>query len=713
MALTYEELINAMVTHESIKEVLRLIEAHWGLERRPVGEGSYQIIGSSDLHRFVEEVEASLDRDASGFTAVCMLEHAVDMLLNETISLHEYRIGASEETKKTLALLAQIESIIRSPEVVAVRTAINRMVAGSVDGIGVAASVRSACESLVAGSDFGGLMNKAAAWLKGAISRQFSRTDTKGDKFLLNEWIYGFSNMEAVVRAVHAQPVDGVSLCMVFENPLEYSYFVIAAKVGNAVYTFNENNGLGNREQLHRRRNPGRDLDRRLEDNYFPYSIFDMDVVSTASGSGQQLKAKLPEGMSTAVVLHDGHAHQIRKIVDLQPVEIVWLVLLTYRLKQDAWDNRLDIPDLSFTGSMVNLGLPSGEEVKNASIVLAGGQKCEITAPALHDIAHLASKDWKAHGWEQEPCGHNQALVADVLSDIPSAVVDESSLRLLRRGKAEKFAKAENEGGRRTHIGKFGEVQTFSATLAGGHVVGTKREIEQLQIYEARKRLAASVQTILNRDFSEKQSEVWEWLQRRVSTPEMLDRIQAMAVDGVFMARGLESSSVRFGNTEDVKDKGSNIVRVRDVNSNGGKASRGYYLYGASKPIILFHEKNTGHYGELCAFSGVQKRSKTPFWLVNIEPETNSALCDLLMCKPEDLPRPIRRWTTAQRYIGNSILSHIDPVDMIENPWCGVSIAVAFYLSENSLKRWREMKQNGEALPAFRPWVIASAAQET
>lgn len=101
--------------------------------------------------------------------------------------------------------------------------------------------------------------------------RQFSRGERRSSEFKLSRNIYMFDNLDSIIRACISENLNGIMLSYVKDSEeLANSYFSFVIKNGDNMYILTD---MPQRNiPVYISRCPGRDMSRRIEANYFPYS---------------------------------------------------------------------------------------------------------------------------------------------------------------------------------------------------------------------------------------------------------------------------------------------------------------------------------------------------------------------------------------------------------------------------------------------------------
>jgi hypothetical protein len=83
-------------------------------------------------------------------------------------------------------------------------------------------------------------------------------------------------------------------------------------------------------------------------------------------------------------------------------------------------------------------------------------------------------------------------------------------------------------------------------------------------------------------------------------------------------------------------------------------------------------------------FTGKGKATK----VAEFYPDSHYCLADLAGVKPDDLPEVLRHWTSFSSYVGNSILSPVDPMNWyLKNPWRRILFRVRLNMSDSTYRK--------------------------
>lgn len=545
----------------------------------------------------------------------------------------------------------------------------------------------------------------------------------------LNYKIWEFWNINSLVRAMVAQKIPGLSLCLIRdpEDPLQ-SYFVFACSNGQTVTILTDKRDEEHPDQRYMTRKPGRMLSEQADQGFFPYQLLELTLDKFGRFDGVRARKGLVPINVEAVALSD--------FTRIEPYQVIWLGYMFDLIRHEYFVERRLLPELSYTGEQVRepLGLVSGDK----ALVAAGTYK-PLELPRIKRDDLDTDKLEEKGQWRVTPTRHNQWMIERYGEQVPEEAFDvvgkeADDLTLLLGDVHKQHGRLSDSEARDLHDGHEFTAEVTHPIQALVVRTATKRELDRPffdrekpvedikglrptdfgtadhlrlnQEWAARSNQTILVQRLAEKDFEETYLEVYEWVRQRLEANQdiLLDHMARMEFQLPKHPRktfGHDTDTVEAGNALRMAE--GREWRTAFGGSYIGTPSPRFYISGEGVGCNTLWEQWWKHQkGErpvkpnavYCADRTDIKA--TVFGAVTARiPEAVALLCG---CTVEELPWQLQVYSLDEPYSGNSILSRVDPAEWkLHNPWGNrfartpqFTISVGFALCKNAFHTRRK-----------------------
>lgn len=210
---------------------------------------------------------------------------------------------------------------------------------------------------------------------------------------------------------------------------------------------------------------------------------------------------------------------------------------------------------------------------------------------------------------------------------------------------------------------------------------GTAHELRYRQEWIARYNMAVAIQEMNHQEFRKNGDKIWNLFiymieNRKAEIIQMA--IQGKLVHGKLVHEGFATIS---------SEEKTSYVKTKLFDKWYSEYTWGCYKVG---------NRNCNKAEYKCNLTG-----KSPTVVLEVSPSTAEDLAFLAGITVEELPEQLRHWTKERCYVGNSILSNIDPFDwVIKDEYDDLNFNMCFFLSKQAYNNLRE----GAGLPKDEFW---------
>lgn len=345
------------------------------------------------------------------------------------------------------------------------------------------------------------------------------------------------------------------------------------------------------------------------------------------------------------------------------------------------------------------------EELSHAgSGTVTKTKKNQILVPGSAVVPYITREDMTKENFDigneedgirgRESTGQNDWLEERYSDQVPEEIfnlVGEDAYLMLTDGSAFEPSKMLTDDKRaeiECHNSAFltGEDEKIVSIYEGVQTTsfGKPEEMDADRRWLARFNQAKHIQMLADEEFEARKEEIWAWYEERVRANA--DMFLEAAARGSLSGEILKSRGT-FDKAAAEGDLVSQWYRKNDCP---------WYLPNDTGCVRLYDHRHgvspvTGHrtWGKLhCHVSGQAASVWTLF-----KPYTANSLALLAGCAVSDLPDVLQHWLRSERYVGNSILDRLDPMDAhLKNPWISCCFYVVLGLSKQQFNHMLKIR---------------------
>jgi hypothetical protein len=668
---------------EAQAKVLEKAVADWeALTRTKLGEGKQTLL----TYGTVDKVKEALALDPSGMTALKILRAQTEEYAQQVGYTIQEMADNPEEVLGRVKAFNSLRKAIQSLPYVDVHSQFNLRVREALkayDCLTPTVNTLLKNESEMAYVQRDALRAieelREDVFFKGALT-------TTPCKF--NPALYLFWDINSLLRILGNSKESGITLCLIQDtDQAEASHFGFAIKQGSNLILVSDKPRFDNPEQAHQQASRGgsRELGRRAERLRFPYQQFGTNINYKGQATTQ-----LP-GINTPAPIQK-EAIKLADINSLPADSTIWLVMVFDLLREKYWKKASQITDkpLSYTGDMIEQPLALADSLSQALTVVdykpLQFSPFTATEDVLTDKVEFKVTKTRQNEW-MEQLYHKQVPV-ELLNPLPdhNPVLPKHLLTL------PKDAGFYTESLHKQYLERL-ETYKLRKTYWG-----SPTELKHTHTWVARKNFAQTIEIAAKADFQKKASEVQAWYKDRVL------KNREFWLEGLLQGRlELPSLPKESQGTWHIGTRTTQRVQKNALNFHmrGDEGRPNHYMNDAfGKALFLFGgwaDKN--HNTPLCYF-----QPKAAHEMAYIFPDCPEAIAALAGCKVEELPIYLQHWYSHELYHGNNILTDVDPLETVENPWLsGFSPRIYIRFARSSVKAL--MKSRG--MKIHNPWDTA------
>lgn len=508
---------------------------------------------------------------------------------------------------------------------------------------------------------------------------QFSRGDDGFDEMYSTKSITQFDDINTLLLYLRSDMAkDGVFLNLIGDpDDFRFSYFAFVVKRGDNVFLISDKEKLPsvNYRQTGRGRGKDRDFAERVAAHWFPYEV----IVEVDEENARWVRTS--NQYAKDIVLREGMWSIVADVDDILPQERIWYAIVLSLLQQKYFGNTVTHEsELSYTNIMAE----SGEETNETALAITT-KFSETELSKVYNTVDIG--DLNTHSpieeygdiWDSPPQG-----IFQWMEDRYKPNIQKYTAKSLLRAPGETRVLYIDSGDIATN-----PVEDKWAFANGDKYYrladvrlsdwGTKDEVKKSVAFAARHAAARMVYSLAYEEYENRKTELKNWY--RDALEDNMESIKRAIAKGELIA------TVTTHYTDFVKGQSGNVRRENILsfhdrnNANGRFWSVGGYYRTCFYRGRMFLQKELK-----CYFTG-----KHPSIAASFDVNNYNAICDVTGLKRNELPDVLQNYNKHHPYTGNNILSTLDPMDNIKDPFSeNFNLNFVVYLSKSHLNKLRK-----------------------
>lgn len=486
--------------------------------------------------------------------------------------------------------------------------------------------------------------------------------------------VHEFWNINSLIHTMaNDATLSGISLNLI-RDPLDTSsYFAFGIKNGGTLTILTDKPSYVHPLQKYITRRPGREMSQRISKNHFPYDLLDIEEDSRGD-------VYMKQGNSTDVVVYQPVLRPLKKLKELAPDEVIWIVMMFSLIKEKFWDKDFQTKELSYTGEMA---VDKNTLMKNMDSLSLRNYNALELKPVKNE--EVLSENLQ-NNWSSSPTGKNDWMEKRYGNKANETILNlighNQQVPLLGESQSiHEISRTEFEV--RTNPFMGNDIKKKELMKLDTTIFGTKEEIRKTQIWTARYNKALVIQQEADKEFKAREQEIRNFFYERLKKNQ--ENILKAIAHGEMIAPQKDDVWGALGDSPETKNK--NILRLL-------KSEDREFLY-RKVGKKLFTEREDRHYG--CYVNG----SKATI-VAQIRPNTPEALALICDCEVSELPDVLQEWLDVEIYSGNHLLQNVDPMEWVaKNPWREMKFDIEVHLSKSA---YNDL-QKRYGVPANKFWL--------
>ena len=494
------------------------------------------------------------------------------------------------------------------------------------------------------------------------------------------KFVYQWANVNSMLNAMTTMP-SGVTVNLI-RHPTEplQSYFVFAIRNGGKIFMFTDREAEAHPLQAQMIRRPDRVLAARSQRHWFPYQLLGYKV-------NDQGDIYFPPIDGRSLVRYQKVALPIAPIAELESQQVIWIAMMLDLIVDKFWLQGYRAPALSYTGEMIKIATPLLDAAKAANLPVPVYQKLDLRPLTVADVRSGAIQEKDVgkfgHGknlWLEQRYAH---LVKDDILNLVAAPDVKLIQPMDHQGQLGEVVALEDKKERNLFMSELDELNKRRVHLEvmPASAFGTAECLEADRKFLARANFAENINRFAWQEYERRKDEIISWVRARVTANK--ENLLPMFLEKEVWVTSPKRDTFddgASGRYDSATGQRQFMERV-PIAGDEGKNRRDYLYTEYTNGSLWFHSGNRGR-KYLCF-----ETSAPAYWLVKFVPETTEHLAMLCGCSIAELPDVLQHWTQLAKYVGNSILSRIDPMEWkVKNPWNELPFTLLYFVSVSGLK---------------------------
>jgi hypothetical protein len=527
------------------------------------------------------------------------------------------------------------------------------------------------------------------------------------DQAKVNHLVLGFDSIEDLISLAHQIPT-GFSLCCILRPHVSDSYFVMVVRNGDRIIALTDKGNYTHplQEARMRQRND-RYNHERIDRSHFPYDLLNLKW----SDNGRDSRADAPRNQLAT----ESSLWSLGTLADLNNWDLLWLHMFIDQCIKRYFDDARSEPPIAL-GSMARIphswiGDSNAEQLPvpaQYEVQLDRVPSAQLTTEFMTSLEPGWATKPNPNRWMERRFGAEVPIEALY---IPTAAMEISEGRadLIKDADGIKLVPKQAEST------PFYRPNVLSLVPTDVTALSTPERVRRDMYFLARYNQAQVIQHLAKEDYSARQAEMQQWCfdAMAANMPNIIDDLIALNHERFWLDREELSGEVELLRSELKGSSGGDSQPV-EIPLNQGRGIRLSYIpprhrfapdrktgpsLAKSMGLELYELHST-----VCALDQEEEANVCLY----LTTDTILDIVNITGLSVSDIPVELHS-RGIKTYVGNSILSRIDPMASIKNPWDELRLSFILPLSLSALKKRR--REMGLSTP--RSGLLESFAEES
>ncbi len=638
------------------------------------------------LRQSFEEIQEAIDLDASGITATFLLRHLINQYLDERSFTLKELIHSPSEVQAALAKPKQLLELLNHPQTQSLG---QEFISGLKQALRRYKAIeREDVQKALEDEDLIAILRRdALKSLQKLEVHQFlsGKAESEDSKPAYNEFVHQWWNMNSLLSASVQMP-SGVSMNMIRDPDAFQSYFCFAIRNGANLFILTDIEKLQHPLQGGMRRRGDRVMENRAQRHWFPYDLLDLEYDEQAKRLYES------ETSERSLVQHQTSFRPLQRIESLEARSLIWTSMMFDLIVEKFWHQKFQCQELSFTAEMIQVRDGLLETAKNANLPAVAQRALEMEPLKTQDI-HTENIDAQATG--AQPTKENfwlEQKFRDQVNPDTLNLLASPDKKFLLSSDTGSISESSSDEENSQWLAEKVDRKTSLAHLNSTQF-GTQKQLEQDRLFIARHNLAAQINKLAANDFEARKKEVLSWYLKQVRS-NLEHILQWCGHEEIWGEYGQEGTFDNWrGHVSQIRSVPIQNQENLDSHNRKRQAFHAFIYTHELKSmewqrrVNLLSANRMSPLGEkqelLCQITGAKSS-----YVKVIAPVKAAEIAMLCNCAVKELPQELQHWDLRQKYIGNSILDRIDPMEwVLKNPWHKLDLRLLFCLSKRGIKQ--------------------------
>jgi hypothetical protein len=496
--------------------------------------------------------------------------------------------------------------------------------------------------------------------------------------------IFKWWNINSLLAAAVKMP-SGISLHMIGTPKTFDTFFVFLIRNGGNLYILSDVAKEPHPLYSGSTRRPDRKFNDRVNQNWFPYELADVEWVEGEEEDEWQLYQTASKARDLVTYQHE--SRPLSAINKLEPQPTVWLSMMFSLIMKRFWGSDEQAQELSYTGEMVlnSQALLQRATLANLPMVVTSAFEAAVIDQAMIST-EVATEEGIGETYNMTTAWMIERYsdkVDDEVLNLTASKDKDIALVLTHEG----IVKVQPDEEQKKDL-RVAESYPYPVTR-----FGSATNLENDRKFLARSNFAESISLLAQAEFKARRAEIEQWYAQAVQ--RNLDNLIALS--------GSESIWIDDGEKTglDITTKNNRAA----CRSNGGRLFHrfmGRVDVNSNHnfwPALMLYQSHNG-YNAKCNVTGAKAS-----YLIGFTPANAKELAIVAGCEVSELPDVLQHWTVRRHRAGNAITDRIDPMSWrLKDPWEEVVFGVNLALSKRGLAQVQKS-------PKLPPLQIATEEQ--